>query len=80
MVLRDTGVNGVSTCGRVFSFGPPLVLGIQATSPSCRCFPNEPCWPSLQQWSDFNATLGGKLISTVPIGSVCHTSRGIRRL
>ncbi|KAJ5662168.1 FAD-linked oxidoreductase sor8 [Penicillium maclennaniae] len=51
----------------------PLVLGIQATSPSCRCFPNEPCWPSPQQWSEFNATLGGKLISTVPIGSVCHT-------
>lgn len=50
----------------------PPVLGIQA-SPSCRCFPSEPCWPSPQQWSEFNATLGGKLITTVPIGSVCHT-------
>jgi len=50
----------------------PLILGIQADL-SCRCFPNEPCWPSPQQWSDFNVTLGGKLISTVPIGSVCHT-------
>ncbi|KAJ5190949.1 FAD binding domain protein [Penicillium cinerascens] len=53
----------------------PLVLGIQACR-SCRCFPNEPCWPSLQQWSEFNTTLGGKLIGTVPIGSVCHTQGG----
>lgn len=52
----------------------PLVLSIQTASLSCRCFPGESCWPSLQQWSDFNATLGGRLISTVPIGCVCHTS------
>ncbi|KAJ5090122.1 FAD-linked oxidoreductase sor8 [Penicillium argentinense] len=53
---------------------PIVHAGFKATRPSCRCFPGEPCWPTVQQWSDFNATLGGKLISTVPIGSVCHTS------
>ncbi|KAJ5669803.1 FAD-linked oxidoreductase sor8 [Penicillium macrosclerotiorum] len=40
---------------------------------TCRCFPGEPCWPSARQWSDFNATLNGRLIATVPISSVCHT-------
>ncbi|KAJ5380616.1 FAD-linked oxidoreductase sor8 [Penicillium cataractarum] len=44
-----------------------------ANSTNCRCFPGDPCWPSFQDWADFNTTVGGKLISTVPIGSVCHT-------
>lgn len=49
-------------------------LSCKASKPSCRCFPCDACWPSQQQWNEFNATLGGKLISTVPIGSVCHTN------
>ncbi|CEO60505.1 hypothetical protein PMG11_05130 [Penicillium brasilianum] len=44
-----------------------------ANNTKCRCFPGDPCWPSSQEWTDFNTTLGGKLISTVPLGSVCHT-------
>lgn len=51
-----------------------LVLGSSLAGSSCRCYPGDACWPSAQQWSDFNATLAGKLISTVPIGSVCHTN------
>ncbi|KAL4862754.1 hypothetical protein BDV12DRAFT_202744 [Aspergillus spectabilis] len=52
-----------------------LLLGsIQqsAATPTCRCFPDEPCWPSPQQWAVFNATVNGNLIATIPIGSVCH--------
>ncbi|KAJ5899376.1 FAD-linked oxidoreductase sor8 [Penicillium taxi] len=51
-----------------------LLLAIKATCLSCRCYPGDSCWPSAQQWSDFNETIGGRLISTVPIGSVCHTA------
>ena len=52
-----------------------LITSSQASTPrSCRCFPGDPCWPSPQQWREFNRTLDGKLISTIPIGSVCHTS------
>lgn len=53
-----------------------LVLALcvnAANSLNCRCFPGDPCWPSSQEWTDLNTTLGGKLISTVPLGSVCHT-------
>lgn len=39
---------------------------------SCRCFPGDPCWPSSAQWSSFNASIGGKLVATVPIASPCH--------
>lgn len=52
----------------------PLALCVNAANTTnCRCFPGDPCWPSPQEWTDFNTTLGGKLISTVPLGSVCHT-------
>ncbi|KAI1391385.1 uncharacterized protein F4822DRAFT_184412 [Hypoxylon trugodes] len=30
--------------------------------PRCRCIPGDPCWPSQTEWSQFNTSLGGKLI------------------
>ncbi|KAF6800167.1 FAD binding domain-containing protein (isoamyl alcohol oxidase) [Colletotrichum sojae] len=39
---------------------------------SCRCLPGDACWPSTDSWNALNTTVGGKLIATVPIGSVCH--------
>lgn len=44
------------------------------TQPSCRCLPSDSCWPSKSAWTSFNKTVGGRLIATVPIGSVCHDS------
>ncbi|KAL4779280.1 FAD binding domain protein [Aspergillus varians] len=43
-------------------------------APACRCFPDDPCWPSRQQWNEFNATVNGNLIATIPMGSVCHAN------
>lgn len=42
------------------------------TDSSCRCLPGDACWPSTDSWNTLNTTVGGKLIATVPIGSVCH--------
>ncbi|KAK4442198.1 putative FAD-linked oxidoreductase-like protein 12 [Podospora aff. communis PSN243] len=42
--------------------------------PPCKCFPGDACWPSIAEWQSFNHSLGGKLVATVPIGSVCHDS------
>lgn len=39
---------------------------------TCRCFPRDDCWPTEHEWNVFNQTLGGKLIATTPIASVCH--------
>jgi hypothetical protein len=39
---------------------------------SCRCFPGDSCWPTTAEWNQFNGTLGGKLIATIPIASSCH--------
>lgn len=40
----------------------------------CKCGPDQSCWPSKDVWSQLNATIGGRLIQTVPIGAVCHDS------
>ncbi|KAM0551363.1 hypothetical protein ACHAPJ_008472 [Fusarium lateritium] len=42
-----------------------------ATS-KCRCLPGDACWPSTTTWGQFNQTVNGALIKTVPIGSPCH--------
>lgn len=42
----------------------------------CRCFPGDACWPEHSEWNAFNQSLGGKLIATVPIASVCHDTFG----
>ncbi|CAG9954859.1 unnamed protein product [Clonostachys rosea f. rosea IK726] len=43
-----------------------------AIAVSCRCMPGDSCWPTTNEWNTFNATVGGNLIATVPIGSPCH--------
>ncbi|KAF4122232.1 FAD/FMN-containing dehydrogenase [Geosmithia morbida] len=39
---------------------------------SCKCLPQDDCWPSAEEWSKFNSTVGGRLVATVPLGSPCH--------
>ncbi|KAK8073684.1 isoamyl alcohol oxidase [Apiospora phragmitis] len=36
--------------------------------------PGDDCWPSPEEWNDFNETISGGLIATVPIASPCHDS------
>ncbi|KAF1948088.1 FAD-binding domain-containing protein [Byssothecium circinans] len=40
---------------------------------TCRYIPGDAGWPSAKEWQQLNATVGGRLIATVPLGSVCHT-------
>jgi hypothetical protein len=45
--------------------------GVVAT-PSCRYLPGDDGWPTEAQWAEFNSTVGGRLVATVPLGSPCH--------
>ncbi|QMW39082.1 hypothetical protein G4B11_002362 [Aspergillus flavus] len=45
------------------------------TQPRRRCAYGDDCWPDTQTWNDFNATVGGRLIRSVPSAAVCHTER-----
>ncbi|KAK2757986.1 hypothetical protein FQN54_004392 [Arachnomyces sp. PD_36] len=50
-----------------------LALSAQSLSDACRCFPGDACWPSDDVWSQFNQTIDGRLVKTVPLGSPCHS-------
>lgn len=49
-----------------------LAVPLAAASPACRCFPSDACWPSNNVWSQFNKTIDGRLVKTVPLGVPCH--------
>lgn len=42
------------------------------TAVSSRCRFGDPCWPDDISWQDFNATVGGRLIHSLPSAAVCH--------
>lgn len=54
----------------------PLILVLlsasQVSAETCRCIPNDDCWPSKAEWNSLNSTLDGKLIATIPLATVCH--------
>ncbi|GKZ34192.1 hypothetical protein AbraIFM66950_004376 [Aspergillus brasiliensis] len=43
-----------------------------SSNSSCRCFPGDACWPSQSEWAQFNKTVDGRLIKTIPLGKPCH--------
>ncbi|GIJ91211.1 hypothetical protein Asppvi_010176 [Aspergillus pseudoviridinutans] len=46
---------------------------IAAPDPSsCRCQPNQPCWPSPQEWNALNSSIDGNLVAVQPAAAPCH--------
>ncbi|KAK4235745.1 hypothetical protein C8A03DRAFT_17560 [Achaetomium macrosporum] len=45
-----------------------------ARSPQCKAFPGDPSWPSEDEWSRLNKTLGGALLKPLPPASVCYST------
>ncbi|KAH8890582.1 isoamyl alcohol oxidase [Thozetella sp. PMI_491] len=45
---------------------------VPASASSCYCLPGDACWPDASTWSALNATVNGRLVATVPIGTPCH--------
>jgi hypothetical protein len=50
------------------------VASIVSAKPTqtCRYLPSDAGWPSSREWNALNRTVSGRLIATVPLGSVCH--------
>jgi FAD/FMN-containing dehydrogenase len=40
--------------------------------PGYNCRPEQPCWPSTQDWQHFNESIAGHLYKTVPIAAPCY--------
>jgi hypothetical protein len=51
-----------------------VVLGLAYANNRCRVIPGDASWPSIQSWDNLNRTVNGRLIPTVPIPAVCHTT------
>ena len=58
----------------VLAFAATVSSRSIGTKPSsdCRCFPGDDCWPTAEEWTEFNSTIDGKLIKTVPLATPCH--------
>ncbi|KIN03275.1 hypothetical protein OIDMADRAFT_40859 [Oidiodendron maius Zn] len=62
----------------LIKIGLPYVLGGVAlmtnlvAAQDCKCSPSETCWPSTSEWDSLNDTISGRLIRSVPPGSVCY--------
>ncbi len=60
---------------------PLTSLGLLSTvvhaqsQPRRRCAFGDDCWPNAATWDQFNATVGGRLIRSLPSAAVCHAER-----
>jgi hypothetical protein len=49
-----------------------LAAASSVAAKTCRCLPEDDCWPSKSIWDSFNSTVNGALVQVTPIGAVCH--------
>ncbi|KAF7554930.1 hypothetical protein G7Z17_g2550 [Cylindrodendrum hubeiense] len=56
----------------LLSFYLFVFVASAATDPGYDCRPGEKCWPSLHEWQQFNASIGGHLYETIPIAAPCY--------
>ncbi|KAI0386970.1 hypothetical protein F5Y04DRAFT_288775 [Hypomontagnella monticulosa] len=51
---------------------PVVAVTPRDISPTCRYLPGDSQWPSDEQWSRLNSTVGGRLIRGVPMAQPCY--------
>ncbi|KAJ5822643.1 hypothetical protein N7447_004983 [Penicillium robsamsonii] len=49
-----------------------VAIAAPAIASNCHCLPGDSCWPAPSAWASLNDTVGGRLVTTVPIGTPCH--------
>ncbi|CAZ84751.1 unnamed protein product [Tuber melanosporum] len=52
--------------------------GAAASTPDCRCFPGDACWPSTQKWSRLNSTVSRSCDPFTSIDSPCQVGAYVR--
>ncbi|KAJ5690206.1 FAD-binding type 2 [Penicillium macrosclerotiorum] len=57
---------------RVLSALAIASLGYASSQSSCKCTPNDTCWPSVDAWNTLNTTVSGKLIHNLPLAISCY--------
>ncbi|OTB08288.1 hypothetical protein M426DRAFT_264921 [Hypoxylon sp. CI-4A] len=69
MYSLSTYIAFVAATGWVAYASP---VGSSNHTQRCRVLPGDLSWPSKTQWDGLNSTVSGRLIASVPLGSVCH--------
>ena len=59
--------------GRTLGCLLALVTAAAAQAAGCKPIPGDEKWPSEELWSSLNESVGGRLIATIPVGSICHS-------
>ncbi|KAI0574735.1 Isoamyl alcohol oxidase [Pyrenophora tritici-repentis] len=49
-----------------------LLVYVPLAACQCKCTPSQACWPTADEWSQFNQTISGKLIKTAPVMLPCY--------
>ncbi|KAI1824147.1 FAD binding domain-containing protein [Xylaria intraflava] len=55
-----------------FVLSATTVTGNPPNDRTCRYIPGDAGWPSQGDWAQLNATVGGRLVPTIPLAHVCH--------
>lgn len=45
---------------------------LKVSADTCRYLPGDEGWPFKSEWEELNSTVNGQLITTLPVGHVCH--------
>ena len=61
-------------CYRTFAMAAALSIFSLAAAAheACRYLPGDLGWPTEEDWSRLNTTIGGRLVAGTPLASHCH--------
>ncbi|CAF0756108.1 unnamed protein product [Didymodactylos carnosus] len=52
-------------------------IGLTADKKTCRCLPNDGCWPNPTLWELFNVSIDGRLLRPLPSASPCYNNSSL---
>ncbi|KAF2200040.1 FAD-binding domain-containing protein, partial [Delitschia confertaspora ATCC 74209] len=73
-LLAITGLASAAATARPRWKGEVIRSG--GTTYECKCYSDNACWPSPNQWKALNATVGGTLQVALPPAAVCYNKVG----
>ena len=58
---------------------PALIFAglLTAARASSRCYYGQPCFPTAAELQAFNSTIGGRLVSILPLQAVCYVGPNV---
>jgi hypothetical protein len=68
VLVAASGVLGADWIGEVRK--------VDGVTYQCKCYSDNACWPTTNDWETLNKTVSGALQVAVPPGAVCHKSFG----